>query len=78
MRMELLDAKPLVVVRGELAVFRARVLGEPRPVDVPPLAWVPVVLLPALRDGIPVEGQTTGSSFSARSALESRSSATAA
>lgn len=52
---ELLDAEPLVVVRGELAVFRGKALGEPRPVDVPSLAWVPVILLPALRDGIPVE-----------------------
>jgi hypothetical protein len=52
----LLDAEPLVVVRGELAVFRARALGEPRPVEVPSLAWVPVTLLPILRDGIPVEG----------------------
>ena len=52
---ELLDAEPLVVVRGELAVFRASALGEPRPVDVPSLAWVPVALLPTLRDGIPVE-----------------------
>jgi 8-oxo-dGTP pyrophosphatase MutT (NUDIX family) len=53
---ELLDSEPLVVVRGELAVFRARALGEPRPVDVPSLAWVPVTLLPRLRDGVPVEG----------------------
>jgi hypothetical protein len=43
-----------VVVRGELAVFRAKAHGEPRPVDVSSLAWVPVTLLPTLRDGIPV------------------------
>ena len=47
--------QPVLIVRGELAVFRARALGEPRPVDVPALTWVPLSLLPSLRVGIPVE-----------------------
>jgi 8-oxo-dGTP pyrophosphatase MutT (NUDIX family) len=32
----------------EAAVYRARPLGEPQPVDVPALVWVPLALLPQL------------------------------
>ncbi len=48
------EVRPLLRLRDEFDVYRAVVLGKPRPVDVPALAWVPVSLLPTLGAGIPV------------------------
>jgi 8-oxo-dGTP pyrophosphatase MutT (NUDIX family) len=44
---ELLPTAPLLRT-AEAVVYRAEALGEPRPVDVPALVWVPLALLPAL------------------------------
>jgi hypothetical protein len=39
---------------GESSIlYRARLLGEPEPGDVPALAWVPLGAIAALTDGVP-------------------------
>ena len=44
---ELLPLAPFLRT-AHAAAYRARALGEPTPVDVPALVWVPLALLPAL------------------------------